>query len=715
MTTCARAILPPLALLIALSLMMMIAPVSAQLTLRLGVIDGADGSLLRGALLAARRVNDRGGLVAADGKPFHLAVVDTPPDNMDIAIANMRQASAIAVIGPARGDLVERFMPQLLALQVPVITPATGDTVLLGDHANRVFRGRAAANVRAAALADYAARTLGVRTVRALQLDGARPADLISFANALDASGIRLSNSAVDEADPELDAIARELEASNVGLVAIFGPPEAAARVTLRLRGAGYQGAVAYDGALAPDFTAEAPVKDLAGVIAAATWSPALPDAASQAFVLDYVRAFAEVPDETAAAGYDATLAIAEALLGPGSPSDNLATLSRLQGAQGELNPAELRRGELSGNALVLALNEYGAPDVVARYRGGRRVSLGEPLISRQALPPSPPPPATPTPAPTPTPAGYNLTIQSNVQNVRSGPGLDFEVIGQLRRGAQALVLGATPDYAWLVIDYRGQWGWLAAHLVVTYGNRSLLPVIQPPTTPTPPSAILAPAQSEADIVVLRAAPARVILDQPAAISVTVANQGATAAGSFAIATTLGPGGIFAGVNVPRLEAGAQTTVQLNASLRGATGPQSVIIVADLNNEVAEGAAGEANNRAFAYRYLADRAQLASGASTAGIGTVDLDGYGVADLNWTGAELVALGGAGMYQMSAFGSIDDAHYDAIDLSRASLKSLRIEQLTDATIGLRTADGHRGVLKLRGAPRDGRLAFDFRVYR
>ena len=69
----------------------------------------------------------------------------------------------------------------------------------------------------------------------------------------------------------------------------------------------------------------------------------------------------------------------------------------------------------------------------------------------------------------------------------------------------------------------------------------------------------------------------------------------------------------------------------------------------------------------------------------------------------------------MLLMDGVGSIDDAHYDAIDLSRASLKSLRIEQLTNATIGLRTADGHRGVLKPRGAARDGRLAFDYRVYR
>ena len=68
----------------------------AQQPLRVGVIDQADGAMLQGAHLAAREINAEGGLVGADGTVFNLIVVDTPPDNMDIAVANLRQAGCDA-------------------------------------------------------------------------------------------------------------------------------------------------------------------------------------------------------------------------------------------------------------------------------------------------------------------------------------------------------------------------------------------------------------------------------------------------------------------------------------------------------------------------------------------------------------------------------------------------------------------------------------------
>lgn len=706
-----RAKIPPLALLILFALAAFSAPVSAQAALRLGVIDSADGSLLKGALLAAARVNDDGGIKAANGSRFRLAVVDTPPENMEIAIANMRQASVVAVIGPAEDDLVLRYLPELQALGAPVITSATGDTILLGDNSGRIFRARSPIRETTAALADHLVNALGIRALRTIQSDSAGATELIALANSLAAAGLRLSSELIAEAEPDFDAIARDLAQSNIDALAIFLPPADSARLVARLRAAGFTGAVVYNQADDPAFAAIARAEKLDGILSAATWSPALQDGRSEAFVLDYSRAFGHLPDALAAASYDATLAIADAIIGSSSPSENLASMRGIKGVQGELNPALLLRGELSSNALVTALNEYGSPKVVARYRRGQRVSIGEPLAIRE----TPIPPATATPAPTPTPAGYTLTIQSPVQNVRSGPGLEHEVIGQLQRGAQALVLGATPDYGWLVIDYRGRWGWLASHLVITFGNRSLLPIIQPPTTPTPLPAVIAPSQREADLVVLYAEPARLILDQATTINVNMLNQGSTAAGHFAIAATFEPGKAFAGVNAPGLAPGDQRTMQLTASLSGASGPQSVIIVADLNNEVTEGAAGEANNRDYAYRYIADRATLASGVTTYGIGDIDLDGYGVPDLRWTGADLAALGGGGLYLMSGFNTLDEAHYDAIDPNLASLRALRIEPATNPTIGIRTADGHRGVLRVTSVARGGAVSLEFRVYR
>lgn len=686
-------------------------PSIAQYTLRIGVIDFAGGSMLKGALLAAEHINASGQISAADGTPISLTVVDTPPDNMEIAIANMKQANAIAVIGPQSDNLLSNYMSQLQALNVPIMTPATGDTVLLQDNTQRIFRTRARQSVTISALADYLVNTLKVGNIRTVQLDTSSTGDLIAFANALSALGLRLSNTLVDEANPDLASLARDIAESDADLLALYGPPLRAAPLYNQILAAGYQGDVMVEQADDPAFADMVPSNALPGIIGAATWSPALPNDASEAFVLAFARAFGHLPDAVAASSYDATQAVAAALIGGGSISENLASLLPFPAVQGELNSADLLRGEISSNTVVTRLNEYGAANVVAYYRGGQQVAINQrPRV--QATPTQAP---TPTPAPTSTPSGYTLTIESAVQNVRSGPGLQFEVIGQLQRGTQARVLGATPDYSWLVIDFRGQWGWLASYLVATFGNRNLLPVIQPPATPTPvPTSTPVPPQ-EPDLVVLHAGPPLLILDQPMSVNITLRNQGLTAAGPFAVAASLEPGGRYAAVNVPWLNAGEQTTVQLSATLAGATGPQSVIIVVDLNQQVSEGPAGEANNSVYAYNYIADRALLATGAATIGIGSVDLDGYGIPDLDWTGADLVAQGDGGMYLMSHFSSIDSVHYDAIDTSLANLKTLHIDRLTNATIGLRTADGHHGVLKPTNAARDGAFTFDYRVYR
>lgn len=683
----------------------------AQVTLRIGVIDFADGSMLKGALLAAEHINASGQISAADGTPISLTVVDTPPDNMEIAIANMKQSNAIAVIGPETDDLLSNYISQLQALNIPILTPATSDTVLLQDNTQRIFRVRARGSVTASALADYLVNTLAIGNIRTVQLDSSSTANLLAFANALAAYGLRLSNTRADETNPDLAALARNIAESDADLVAIYGPPLLAAPLFNQMIAAGYQGDVIYDQADDPAFADAVPSDALPGIIGTATWSPSLSIDASESFVLEYLRAFGHLPDAVAASSYDATQAVAAALVGAGSVSQNLVSLPPYPGVQGLLNTANLLPGEISSNTVVTRLNQYGTENVVAYYRGGEQAAINK----RPLLRATPTQPSTPTPAPTPTPSGYTLTIQSAVQNVRNGPGLQFEVIGQLRRGTQARVLGATPDYAWLVIDFRGQWGWLASYLVATFGNRNLLPVIQPPATPTPaPTATQTPPQ-EPDLVVLHAGPPRLILDQPMSVNVTLRNQGLSAAGPFAVAASFEPGGRYVGVNVPWLAAGEQTTVQLSATLTGATGPQSIIIVVDLNQQVAEGPAGEANNSVYAYNYIADRAFLATGASTIGVGSVDLDGYGIPDLDWTGADLVAQGDGGIYLMSYFSSIDSVHYDAIETSLANLKTLHIDRLTNATIGLRTADGHHGVLKPTNATRDGTISFDYRVYR
>ena len=264
------------------------------------------------------------------------------------------------------------------------------------------------------------------------------------------------------------------------------------------------------------------------GIISATTWSAALDDPASSAFTLAYARAFGRLPDALSAAGYDSLRMIARAAAAPGPLERALAAMQSHQGIQGPLGGASLPAGELSANALVTRLNKYGYPALASKP--------SSPSAELELARPTPRPTATPLPSATPT--GFHLIIQSDYQNIRSGPGLEYDIIGQVLQGAQLRVLGATADYSWLVIDYRGQWGWLAAYLVETFGSRHLVPIIQPPATSTPaPTATSAPPR-EPDLVVVAASPDRLTLDESSMISLSVRNQGLSAAGSFAIAGT---------------------------------------------------------------------------------------------------------------------------------------------------------------------------------
>ncbi len=685
--------------------------VSAQYTLRIGVIDKPNGSMLAGALLAAKHINEAGGIVGADGTVFHLAVVDTPPDNMGIATANMRQARVIAVIGPETNKVLARNLSSLQAVDAPIFTPATDDTVLLPDVSKRIYRSRAQESVQIRGLADFLVNSLSVRSIRTVQLDSESTASLISLANALAAFGIRPSNLLYEERRMNLEQIADAIVESAPDAVAIFGPPRLAAQVYNHLRTAGYQRDVVYNRAEDPEFVEIVPAGSLPGIISASTWSFSLDDQVSREFTLAFSRALGQLPDALSAASYDAVHMVAEATSKAGTIYDELAAMRSFSGVQGELSPADLLPGETSNNVVVTRLNEYGTANVVARYPGLKQdTELAVPVIHE-----SPVPVPTATAHPTATPTGYHLTVKSTFQNVRSGPGLQYEVIGQVLQNTQSRVLGATADYTWLVIDFRGQWGWLAGYLVETFGDRNLVPIIQPPATPTPaPSDTPAPPQ-DPDLLVLHANPSRITLGQQTTVNVTVLNQGLNGAGKFAIASTFEPGGHYVGVNLAGLGAGQQATAPLQLMINGLSGPQSVVIVVDLNGEVYEGPSGEANNNVFSYNYIADRPVLTSGALTVSAGSIDLDGDANPDFSWTGNDLFALGNAAMVLMGHFGSIGDVYYDAIDVSLANIKTLNADLLPNAMIGLLTADGRRGIMRMTNVTRNGSITVEYRVYR
>lgn len=70
---------------------------------------------------------------------------------------------------------------------------------------------------------------------------------------------------------------------------------------------------------------------------------------------------------------------------------------------------------------------------------------------------------------------GPTATVASGALNVRSGPGPFAGVLGQLRQGAQALVLGQNPDGSWLQIRSPFGVGWVSAPLVMLNGTPGVI------------------------------------------------------------------------------------------------------------------------------------------------------------------------------------------------------------------------------------------------
>lgn len=684
---------------------------SAQQELRIGVIDRPSGDMVSGARLAATHINEAGGVVGADGTVFQLSVVDTPPDNMEIAIANMKQASVFAVIGPDSNSLLRQHMSQLQAINVPVFTPASDTTLLLADNTRRIFRSRASEITQLTGLADHLANALAIRSIQTIQLDSASTASLIAFANALAEVGLRPSNLSLAPGRLNLRQITAEVKEAAPDAVVIFGPSQLAAQTYRLIRETGYAGEVVYGQAHEPEFTGGVPAELQAGILSFSTWSYAFDDTASREFTLAFARKFGRLPDALSAASYDALRLFAEATARGGDVYSALTATSSFTGVQGVLNPGHPLPGEISNNVVVTRLNEYGAATVVARYPAEIEKAVATP--ERDSKPT--PAPATVAPIPTATPTGYHLRIKSHFQNVRSGPGTEYDIIGQVIEGAQARILGATADHSWVVIDFRGQWGWVAAYLADTSGDRNSVPIIQPPASPTPaPTYTPVPAQ-EPDLLVISAQPSRLNIGQTTALSIIVSNQGLSPAGRFAVAGTFQPGGQYAGVNLAGLAAGQQATVQLHPNLSGPSGPQSIVIVVDLNQEVYEGAAGEANNHTFVYDYMADRPVLTSGSWTSSAGSIDLDGDADPDLSWTGNDLAGLGNAAFADISQFSTLSQVHYDVISATQANSTIAAADQLASKLYVLRTANGHRGAFQVTAASRNGPITLEYRIYR
>ncbi|MCP4416826.1 MAG: SH3 domain-containing protein [Chloroflexi bacterium] len=95
----------------------------------------------------------------------------------------------------------------------------------------------------------------------------------------------------------------------------------------------------------------------------------------------------------------------------------------------------------------------------------------------------------------TAVPCSSNPTIQTlGATNVRSGPNIEYEVVGELVYLEVRHIVGRAETAAWWLIQFNdGQSGWVADEIVLVQGYTPIIPIVAAPPlaggTPTPASA----------------------------------------------------------------------------------------------------------------------------------------------------------------------------------------------------------------------------------
>lgn len=684
------------------------APTPQGSVFRIGYLGPAGSPTANGAQLAIDQINSVGGVRAAGGATVQLELVtlEAAPtvEALPAALAELRGQGVGALLGPdTNAQITPDTIAALAETGLPIFSPATQNAMTDVDATNTLFRTRAPERVLSNAIAAYLTGDLGVSSVAAVQTEVEFTEALMDFEAALQATGRSLADSiALPGGSDLLDEVPRLLGV-NPGAVVMWGAPEDAAALLDALRAAGWNGIFAHRKAEAAVQLGVLPVALADGVYGFDSWSYADALPASRIFLRDYVLAFGEVPGPLAVAAYDAMWALRAAMIEGGvTPAGLRAALLGGKAralVQGVLRPVDFGNGDLARIGVVYRIAPRGGSTVVARFDDMVRLELDQAgVLPEPAIPEPTAVPEEATPAPTEVLEGVWAEVTANVLNVRSGPGFEFDQIGQIKAGERYRILGASADYSWLVIEYQGAFGWVRAEYARILGDINLVSVVQSPPTPTPAASPTSPLPAEPDIVIdsVALSPSQPIPNKPFTATVTVRNAGGGATGRFAVAATWEPGAVYTSAFVEGLPGGQSIPVQLSGTLIG-TGVFQVAVVADLNNEVVE--LNEGNNLfnvsyRVDYPLLANQVNIQLGPNT----QWDMFG-GTPDFLWDGYNIAMLNGAQIGVLSGV-TYENVHYDmltpAVINNATGVGTDKVQP--GAVFGMTIPEGRRAVIRV-----------------
>jgi branched-chain amino acid transport system substrate-binding protein len=335
-------------------------------------IQGIEGKYTgQGAQLAIDTINQADSL-RWQGDIYHLKLAIGSGSDMHEQVANLVKATPtpIAIIGPDEDGPTSDSQALVASTGVPQFTVATAPALTDASHNQGAptFRIQPSETIIAHALTMYAIQQLGAHAIALATIDtpsyGRTGSDLLQqqFASlsTIPVTRAMLSPGAVDQL-----AAATSIQAAKADAVICWSTEPEAAILLAELRAANWHGTF-LSSTIDEAFLALAGT-NADGVIGITSW---LPDtSAQQQFIDAYQKRFGMLPDERAAATYDAVqlLAAAIAAVGPNRSAiiSYLKTLPATTGIQGKYDA--VHTAQLTGNQGDLISNIS-----VVRIQGGQ-------------------------------------------------------------------------------------------------------------------------------------------------------------------------------------------------------------------------------------------------------------------------------------------------------------------------------------------------------
>ncbi len=678
-------------------------------TIRFGYLGPADSDMARGIQLAITEINEAGGIVGPNNTTYRLELLTADVASAEAvpeAVQSLTSQGGIAIFGPDTNDLALPNVAALSSATVPVLTAATDETLQNQDTNANIFRLVAPQSVYDIALANYLVAERGIRTLVVIQSSSDWNASVISFSTILNQlNTLPMRSIQVTERDQLLSNI-EVVPGLNPQSGVMFGPSDHVEVVLEQLRANGWTGLFVYRTAGELDVDLQ-----MAGdVLTVDSWTFGATNDSGSRFIASYVAQYGEVPGTLSAAGYDGVYVLSQIIRLSGSTPEVLRQQLPLQGrlnlVRGPVDLATYGNRTFSRTAFIYAFTANGGQRAIAAYDNGElREEFGSPTTTVAATnTPTPtntiPPTITPRPTLTATPSTLVGTVTSRALNVRTGPSTDYSRLFQLQEGDQVTIVGRNNDFTWYYIQSGGQLGWVFAQYLDIFdpgGLLAVLPVIPAPATPTP-----APTQrpQQADLIITNVSlsPSPPQPGVPVTATVSISNVGLTDAGPFAVATTFLPGGLYSAQNLSGLGAGQNVTTTLSTTFTQTGYVPDLAFVVDLNEQVPEGQAGEANN-VYQLEYKVDR-PVSVLAQTTLPAASSFDFYGgVNDISWDGVTLTMSTNSGMAMIGPVvgnQTFEQTHYDQVPTFATSTSIANPPQ--GAVYAIITDEGQYGFIRI-----------------